>query len=251
MNDVPKRVLVTGSSGSLGAFIASRLLEDGYEVTGLDLATPTAPPFAGDSGSAPSRWYFKQCDLSNPEAVKCVLGDGQLGLFDVVVNNLGLIHSSPLVSFHEGKLLVHDFETWNKVLSVTLSATFYVTALCARQSISAAKRSIIVNISSVCAAGNPGQGAYSAAKAGVNGLTAALAKELGPLGIRVAAIAPGFFDTASTHHAMSEEAVARMRKVIPLRKLGSPEQFYHALRFVMENDYFHGRVLELDGGLTL
>lgn len=251
MNPVPKRVLVTGSSGSFGTFMASRLLEEGHEVVGLDLVFPAAPPFADESTNASARWCFKQCDLSDPLAVEQVLGDGKLAPFDVVVNNLGFIYSSPLLSFDTGKLMIHDFEAWNKVLSSTLSSTFYVTAFCARQSLAASKRSVIVNISSVCAAGNPGQAAYSAAKAGVNGLTSALAKELGPLGIRVAAIAPGFFDTASTRHAVPEDALTRVRKSIPLRKLGAPEQLYHALRFVMENEYFHGRVLELDGGLTL
>ena len=251
MNPVPKRVLITGSSGSFGTFMASRLLEEGYEVVGLDLVIPSAPPFADDATNVSTRWHFKQCDLSDPLAVEQILGDGKMDPFDVVVNNLGFIYSSPLLSFNAGRLMIHDFDAWNKVLSSTLSSTFYITAFCARQSLSASKRSLIVNISSVCAAGNPGQAAYSAAKAGVNGLTSALAKELGPLGIRVAAIAPGFFDTASTRQAVAEEALTRVCRNIPLRKLGSPEQLYHALRFIMDNDYFHGKVLELDGGLTL
>jgi 3-oxoacyl-[acyl-carrier protein] reductase len=82
-------------------------------------------------------------------------------------------------------------------------------------------------------------------------MTAALAKELGGLGIRIVAIAPGYFDTTSTRDAMSEEALSKIRKSIPLKKLGDARQLYHAIKFVIENEYFHGKVLNLDGGLTL
>src|SRR5207302_51691 len=145
----------------------------------------------------------------------------------------------------------HDFEAWNKVLSATLSSVFFVSAHCARQMVAAGRPGVIINISSICAAGNAGQAAYSAAKAGVNSMTMALAKELGSLRIRVAAIAPGFLDTASTRRALSEDALGKIRKSIPLRKLGQPSHLYHAIKFIIENEYFHGKVLELDGGLTL
>jgi len=82
-------------------------------------------------------------------------------------------------------------------------------------------------------------------------MTAALAKELGALGIRVAAIAPGYLDTPSTRGAMPEEALSKIRKSIPLKKLGNTRQLCHAVKFIIENEYFHGKVLDLDGGLTL
>jgi 3-oxoacyl-[acyl-carrier protein] reductase len=169
----------------------------------------------------------------------------------VLINNAAVIYNSPLVRFEEGKLVKHDFGKWREVIDVSLSAAFYVSACCAEAMIGNAKKGVIVNISSICAAGNIGQPAYSAAKAGINGLTISLAKELGPLGIRVAAIAPGYLDTESTRGAVAEDYLKDIRKRTPTRRLGEVEQLMQAVDFVIHNSYFNGKVLELDGGLSL
>jgi 3-oxoacyl-[acyl-carrier protein] reductase len=110
---------------------------------------------------------------------------------------------------------------------------------------------VIVNISSVSAAGNSGQSAYSASKAGVNALTAVWAKELSPLGIRTVAIAPGYIDTPSTRKAVSDTQLEGITSRIPLRKMGEPKSIVDAVLFAIKNDYVNGTVLEIDGGLTL
>jgi len=231
-------------------------LRDGYSVVGLDKAQPhrstqeeaALPAHDATRGS----WKFIECDLGDPARVEEVLaGAHSEGPFDVVVNNAGVIYNSPLLRFESGQLSVHDVGAWALVLSGTLSSAFYVSAHCARKMVASGRQGTIINISSICAAGNVGQAAYSAAKAGVNAMTASLSKELGPLGIRVAAIAPGFFDTESTRRALSKDALSRIKKAIPLQKLGEPGQLHHAIRFIIDNGYFHGKVLELDGGLTL
>lgn len=244
MNASARRVLVTGSSGNLGRQLCAHFLDAGHSVVGIDVVSPAA----GSGG-----WRFIACDLADPAAVQAVLSDELRthGAFDVVVNNVGLIHSAPLVGFVDGRLTHHEFEAWNRVLSVTLSATFYVTALCAQELVARRRHGTIVNISSISATGNAGQAAYSAAKAGVNALTVALAKELGPLGVRVVAIAPGFLDTESTREALGEAALERIRASVPLRRLGDPAELCHAVQFVVDNGYFDGSVLELDGGLRL
>jgi 3-oxoacyl-[acyl-carrier protein] reductase len=112
-------------------------------------------------------------------------------------------------------------------------------------------KGVIVNISSVSAGGNPGQSAYAAAKAGVNALTAVWAKELGPLGIRVVAIAPGFTETDSTRAAMSETALQETIKRVPMRRLGKPEEIADGVLFAIKNDFCNGKVLALDGGLVI
>jgi 3-oxoacyl-[acyl-carrier protein] reductase len=234
-------VLITGSSGNLGAYLVEAFAREGHAVFGFDIAQPA---------SLPAGARHIECDVSSPSSVERAIAAMEQP-FDVVINNAGLIFSAPLLSFKDGKLEVHDFEAWNKVLSVTLSSAFYVSAHAARQMVAAGKRGTIINISSICAEGNAGQSAYSAAKAGVNALTMTLAKELGPMGVRVAAIAPGFIDTPSTHKAVGEEALVRIKKSIPLKKLGSAQQLAHAVRFIIDNEYFHGKVLELDGGLTI
>jgi len=112
-------------------------------------------------------------------------------------------------------------------------------------------KGVIVNISSVSAGGNAGQSAYSAAKAGVNALTAVWAKELSPLGIRVVAVAPGFTETESTKETVSEATLRETVKKVPLRRLGKPEEIAEGVLGAIRNDFFNGKVLELDGGLII
>lgn len=250
MSEKKQNILITGSSGNLGSFMCREFLSDGHWVTGIDL---NDQPSSHIDTNQHDLWRFLACDLADSTQVQTVLDEAHSarGAFNLVVNNVGLIYNAPLFSFQNGKLQIHDFEAWNKVLSVTLSAGFYVTALCAQKMAATMRPGVIVNISSICAAGNAGQVAYSAAKAGVNAMTLALAKELGPLGIRIAAISPGFFDTPSTHANLDEGKVTHIRKSVPLRKLGQPKHIMSAIKFILENDYFHGKVLELDGGLTI
>lgn len=250
MSENKINILVTGSSGSLGSFMCREFLSEGHWVTGIDLHEIQPSPLDKNKLDL---WRFLACDLTSGTETRTVLekAHSARGAFNLVVNNVGLIYNAPLLSFQNGKLQVHDFDAWNKVLSVTLSAGFYVTALCTQKMAATMRPGVIVNISSICASGNIGQVAYSAAKAGVNAMTLALAKELGPLGIRIAAISPGFFDTPATHANLDEYKITHVRKSVPLRKLGHPKHIMSAIRFIIENDYFHGKVLELDGGLTI
>lgn len=244
------KVLLTGSSGSLGSFLAQSLLKDGEIVLGIDSKMPSSEFVASLTEQQSLNWRFCQCDLTNPDAIVTALDENGM-IPDAVINNAGLLYSAPLLRFDGGKLTPHGAADWNKAIGINLDAVFYVLAQCAHKMVMGGKKGVIINISSISAEGNVGQAAYSAAKAGVNAITAVAAKELGSFGIRVAAIAPGFFDTESTRKAVSEDALARIRKTVPLGRLGHPKHFYHAVRFVLENDYFHGKVLELDGGLTL
>jgi 3-oxoacyl-[acyl-carrier protein] reductase len=108
----------------------------------------------------------------------------------------------------------------------------------------------IINISSVSRAGNVGQANYSAAKAGVAADTVVWARELARYGIRVAGVAPGLIETDMVA-SMKPEALERMTAVIPLKRLGKPREIAHSVAFLLENDYFTGRILELDGGVRM
>ena len=250
MNEKKRNILITGSSGSLGSFLSEAFLKEGHWVTGLDQAKPKTNELEANYAAC---WRFMDCDLTKASQVKKVLEEAHKtrGAFDVVINNVGLIYNEPLLGIKNGQFSTHDFDAWDKVIASNLSAGFYVTALCAEKMVSAVHLGVIINISSLCASGNAGQSAYSAAKAGVNAMTVALSKELGALGIRIAAISPGYLDTASTHAHMEEKQLEHIRQAVPLRKLGQPKDLMSAVRFIIENDYFHGKVLELDGGLTL
>lgn len=240
-----RRILVTGAAGEIGGQLVDELLNDGWIVCGLDRKIPDDVERDGYS--------FRQCDLGDAAQTEASIQGfhNDSGAFDAVINCAGTIANSPLVSFVEGQLVHHSFDLWDQLLSSCLSSAFYVTACTVPKMVSSAKKGVIVNISSICARGNPGQAAYSAAKAGLNGLTAALAKELGPMGIRVVALAPGYFDVASTRDNVPAAKLKEIERSIPLKRLGSMPALVNAVRFILDNDYVNGTVVELDGGLVL
>jgi 3-oxoacyl-[acyl-carrier protein] reductase len=244
------KVLVTGGGQGIGRHLVDGFVRDGA-VVGVferdkDLCMNLSTSFEG-------RVLVWPCDVSNAEAVDAAVASAKQDGFepDVLVNNAGVIHSEPLVNFTARGDRVHCRQTWRDVMAADLDSVFFVTSRIVDGMIARRCKGLVISISSIAAAGNPGQSAYSAAKAGVNALTCTWAKELGPLGLRFAAIAPGFFDTPSTRAAVSESILARLQQQIPLRKLGNPDAIYLAARQIVENDYITGTVLEVDGGLTL
>lgn len=240
-----RTILVTGVAGEIGGYLADELLKDGWIVCGLDRKHASMSDRAG--------FFFQQCELGDGQDAETKIErlHEKHGAFDAVINCAALIANSPLVSFSDGRLTHHDFGLWDRVLSSGLSSTFYVMACTVTKMIVSNKNGVIINISSVCSRGNPGQAAYSAAKGGLNSLTMALAKELGPFGIRVAALAPGYFDTASTRGNVPQSRLKEIAQVVPLRRLGRIKEIGSAVKFILANSYVNGAIIELDGGLTI
>ena len=121
----------------------------------------------------------------------------------------------------------------------------------AAQKMAARRSGLIINFSSIAARGNPGQAAYSAAKAGVEALTAVLAKEMGLLKIRAVTVAPGFIDTPSTRRSLSEGTLNHLIKETPLKRLGSVDDIIKTVKYAIECDHLSGCTLSVDGGLTV
>lgn len=243
---MPERtILITGAAGEIGGHLVHRFLLDDWIVCGLDRKSPAI----GEQAS----FFFQECELANGADTeeKIELLHERHGAFDAVINCAGLIANSPLVSFVDGRLTHHDFDLWDRVLSSCLSSAFHVTACTVPKMVATGKKGVIINISSICSRGNKGQAAYSAAKGGLNSLTLALAKELGSLGIRVVALAPGYFDTASTTKNVPPDRLQEITGSIPLKRLGKVEEIYSAVNFILNDAYVNGTVIELDGGLTL
>jgi 3-oxoacyl-[acyl-carrier protein] reductase len=240
-----RSILITGVAGEIGGHLVDELLKDGWIVCGLDRMPPADVDRQGFS--------FQECDLSDAADTerKIEIFHGRFGAFGAVVNCAGLIANSPLLSFVEGRLIHHDFRLWNNILSSCLSSAFYVTACAVPKMVGSGEKGVIINISSICSRGNAGQAAYSAAKGGLNSLTMALAKELGPMGIRVVALAPGYFDTASTRKHVPADRLKEITHSVPVKRLGKIQEVVSAVRFILTNDYVNGTVIELDGGLVL
>jgi 3-oxoacyl-[acyl-carrier protein] reductase len=244
-----RSVIVTGGARGLGRVTVSALLARGARITVFD-ADREALDALSTAGEGVTGML---CDVSDYEQVRTATEAHRerFGVPDVLVNNAGILRSAPLVRLTETGPEGHDVEEWRRVLAANLDSVFFMTLSVVLQMVATRRRGVIVNISSVAAAGNAGQTAYSAAKAGVNALTATWAKELGPLGIRVVAIAPGFMETPSMRAAVSEPLVREVERRTPLRRLGRPEEVAAAVVAAIENDFFHGKVLPIDGGLIV
>lgn len=236
-------VLVTGGAGGLGRAIVAALQDAGAVVAVLDRDVADLP-----EGALPV-----EVDLCDPVAVEAAVERCFAELPDPcgVVNNAGLIHSEPLADLFGRVPRADRLQRWRRVMDINLDAVFSVTMAVVDRMLQRRLRGALVNISSVAADGIAGQSAYAASKAAVEALSSTWAKELGPLGIRSCAVAPGFFDTPSTHAALSADHVRTIRGEIPLRRLGVPAEVGHAVRMVFENAYLNGIVLPVHGGLSV
>lgn len=192
------------------------------------------------------------CDLADPTALDAVLEEAvPRGVrIDLLVNAVGLIWNEPALALKGARLAAHGLESFEQVVRANLTTVFVSsTRVAARMARTGG--GAIINFSSIAARGNAGQVAYSAAKAGVEGLTYALAQELGPLGIRVNAIAPGFIDVGSTRTAVTPEVLEQHARRAPVRRLGTVDEVADAVESLYRNGFMNGVVLELDGGLRL
>jgi 3-oxoacyl-[acyl-carrier protein] reductase len=244
---VGKAVLVAGGAGHLGRAVVDALHDSGARVAVIDRSPAGAKLFA-DGGAS-----YHCADAADENEAAPAIEDAvaRLGGLDAFVNCAGLIHSEPLVNLLRPERRRHQIDTWDAVLKANLTAAFILGSLVAERMAMARTRGVIVNISSVAAAGNAGQSAYSAAKAGLEALTASWGKELGLFGIRAVAIAPGFIDTPSTHETLGEGLVKEWTRKTPLRRLGSLQAVTSAVLFAIENEFITGRTIHVDGGLTV
>jgi 3-oxoacyl-[acyl-carrier protein] reductase len=244
-------VLLTGGGRGLGRHILERMLADGAAVTVLERDPQLCEELQGALNELPVRILC--CDVTDAGAIDSafatVKAEGQF--FDALVNNAGRIHSEPLVNMLKRDDRAHSEASWSETLRANLDSVFLVTRRFMDLAVAQRRKVVVVSISSIAAEGNAGQSAYAAAKAGVNALTRTWAKELGPLGHRFAAVAPGFIDTPSTRAALSPATIEYLEKRIPLRRLGEPEAIYLSVRHAIENDYLNGVVLDVDGGLRI
>lgn len=242
-------ILLTGGAGAVGRDLVRYFTAEAKKIVVLD-RDERALEALGSELPETARY---RCDLASFDEVAGTIGavydDGHS--VDVLINNAGAIHSEPLINPLKRPDSKHDLAAWHRTIDSNLHSVFHVTSCVAERMVAQRTKGVIINVSSVAAAGNAGQSAYAAAKAAVNALTVTWSKELGRLGIRVAAIAPGFLDTTSTREALSDRHVEAWTKQTPIGRLGTTEEMARAIRFVIEDGYFNGRILELDGGLRI
>ena len=170
---------------------------------------------------------------------------------DGLINNAGILRDGLLLKFKDGELQSKmSLQQFQSVIDVNLTGVFLCGREAAASMVKRGRKGVIINMSSVARSGNMGQTNYAAAKAGVVAMTVTWARELGRYGIRVGAIAPGVIRTAMTD-AMKPEARDRLEKMKPVGRLGEASEIAHTARYIFENDFFTGRVVEIDGGISM
>ena len=241
--------IVTGAAQGIGAATARRLAEEGATVAVLDRngdgADRTAQAIAAAGGSA----FGLACDVSSTQSVDEAVAEvaARGGHLDVLVNNAGITRDNLLFKMDE--------DDWTTVLQVNLTSVFLMCRAAQKHMVTA-KYGRIVNLSSRSALGNRGQANYAAAKAGIQGLTATLAIELGPFNVTVNAVAPGYVATpmtAATAERVGMSAEDHQKAVAehtPLRRVAQPEEIASVIAFLASDDasYVSGQTLYVNGG---
>ena len=188
-------------------------------------------------------------ELQVEKAMRDIADD--FGSLDVLINNAGIVQDGLLLKVKDGELQGKlSLERWQSVINVNLTGVFLCGREAAANMVRLNNRGVIINISSVSRHGNAGQTNYSAAKAGVQSMAVVWAKELARFGIRAAAIAPGFTRT-DILTSMKPETLERMIAPVPVGRLGEASEIASAATFIVANDFFNGRCLDVDGGLRL
>ena len=248
-----KTIAITGAGSGLGRAAARTLVRHRGRVALLDRSAErleeTADLCRRAGGEAQPYVVDVSDEASVDRAFRAIAA--AFGRIDALVNNAGITRDALLVKAQNGKIeKMMSLADWQAVIEVDMRGVFLCARAVTAHMIERGVHGVIVNVSSISRAGNAGQTNYAVAKAGVAAMTVTWAKELARHGIRVAALAPGFSDTPMVA-AMSERARRRIEASIPLGRLGRPEEIAHSLLYILENDYFTGRVLEVDGGLRL
>jgi 3-oxoacyl-[acyl-carrier protein] reductase len=247
------RALVTGAASGLGYGFALELARAGAAVAGVDVNAEGLRRLADEAAALPGRVETLTADVADEAAVRAFVHDAseRLGGLNVLVNNAAVLLDGVLVTEEEGWVRRLPAAQWRRVMDVNLAGPFLVAREVAAGMLERREgEGVIVNLSSLARAGNAGQSAYAASKAGLDAATRTWALELAPHGIRVASIAPGVIRTPILDH-VSEDARAALLAGIPLGRLGDPHEVWLALRFVLECGFFTGRTLELDGGAQM
>lgn len=249
------KIIVTGGAQGMGAHFATRLAEAGAQVAVGDVKEEGLAALVDATKGAPGKVHTRKLDVSNEADVGAFVewAHGAMGGLNGLINNAGILRDGLLVKKDRttGEVTKLTKDQWDAVLGVNLTgATLMVRDVVAKMVATEQRPGVIVNMSSIARHGNRGQSNYSAAKSALATNTVTWSKEFAAFGVRVGCVAPGMVETPMTQ-GMNQKARDALVAAIPVGRVGLPEDLWLAVRFVLECDYFNGRTIDVDGGLSM
>jgi 3-oxoacyl-[acyl-carrier protein] reductase len=247
-----KVIVITGAAQGLGKTFANDLAARKARLALADINMEQLEQVRGACEEAGIEARAYELNVADEPAVEKLFEQVvvDFGTVDVLINNAGITRDGLMARKKDEEIKKMSLANWQAVIDVNLTGTclsgreFFVKLLDQK------KPGVCVNISSISRSGNLGQSNYTATKAGVAEMTVTWAKEMARHGIRVGAIAPGYINTEMVA-AIREDVKQKIIEQIPIRRLGDPSEISHSVFYILENDYFTGRVIECDGGLRI
>jgi 3-oxoacyl-[acyl-carrier protein] reductase len=246
--------IVTGAAQGLGKHYAIRLAEAGGRVTAGDVNEAGLAALAEEAKGLPGKVFTRSLNVADEADIASFVAFARasMGGLNGLINNAGVLRDGLLVKRDKatGAVTKLSRADWQTVIDVNLTGATLMVRDVVASMVEAKTPGVIVNISSIARHGNRGQSNYSAAKAALAVNTKTWSLEFAPFGIRVGAVAPGMVDTPMTA-GMNQKARDALVGMIPVGRSGVPEDIWLAVKFVIECEYFTGRTIDVDGGLSL
>ncbi|MGH7282967.1 MAG: SDR family oxidoreductase [Polyangiaceae bacterium] len=256
------KIIITGGAQGMGRHFAVRLVEAGAWVAICDV-NEAGLAETSSSAKGAGKIFVKRVDVSKEDEVGAFVewAYKEMSGLNGLINNAGILRDGLLVKKDRetGAIKTLTKEQWDAVIAVNLTGATLITRDVVKKMAETSQnlpidpqacRGVVVNMSSIARYGNRGQSNYAAAKAALAANTKTWAAEFAPFGIRVGAVAPGMIETPMTQ-GMNQKARDALVAAIPVGRIGLPEDIWYAVKFVLECDYFDGRTIDVDGGLSM
>ena len=254
MNLDQLKMIVTGGAQGMGRHFAMRLAEAGAQVAVGDVNEEGLQALATESEGLAGKVHTRRLDVSNEEDVGGFVdwAHEQMGGLTGLINNAGILRDGLLVKKDRktGEIKKLTKEHWDAVIGVNLTGATLMVRDTVAKMVENGEKGVVVNMSSIARHGNRGQSNYSAAKSALAANTKTWSMEFARFGVRVGAVAPGMIETPMTQ-GMNPKARDALVGMIPVGRIGLPEDIWVAVKFILECDYFNGRTIDVDGGLSM
>jgi len=249
------KIIITGGAAGMGAYFSKKVVEAGGQVAAGDVNEEGLAALAKECESLPGKLFTRKLNVADDADTAAFVdfASESMGGLNGLINNAGILRDGLLVKKDRktGDVVKMSKEQWDSVIGVNLTgATWMVRDTVAKMIETDQTPGVIVNMSSLARHGNRGQSNYVSAKAALASNTVTWAREFAKFGIRVGAIAPGMIETPMTQ-GMNPKAKEALVGMVPVGRIGVPEDIWLGVKFIIECDYFTGRVVDIDGGVTM